>query len=100
MKLYATTTSERASKGQGGEYLDIVITGAHQTELITLKIVPDGNSYRLTGWTHDDKYISLNINENMAKKGEKKKGEKICEECKTIHYEKGMLCRDCINKLS
>lgn len=25
MKLYATTTSERASKGQGGDYLDIVI---------------------------------------------------------------------------
>ena len=27
MKLYATTTSERASKGQGGEWLDIEIMG-------------------------------------------------------------------------
>ncbi len=27
MKLYATVTSERATKGQGGEYLDIEIMG-------------------------------------------------------------------------
>ena len=75
MRVYANITSERASKGQGGnEYLDIVITGAHQTELITLKVVPDGSHYRITGWTHDNHYIELKIDENVAK-GKRQKGE-------------------------
>lgn len=68
MRLYATTTSERATKGQGGnEYLDISITGSHETELITLRIVPNGANYKLTGWTHDNHRIDFDISENMTK---------------------------------
>ncbi len=74
MKLYATTTSERASKGQGGEYLDIVITGSYQTELVSLHIKPDGANYRMTGWTHDNHWIDIAINENITK-GNKQKDE-------------------------
>lgn len=37
MKLYARTTSNRASKGQGGDYLDIKLTGtAPDKEVILL----------------------------------------------------------------
>jgi hypothetical protein len=38
MKLYATTSSERASKGQGGEYLDIEIMG-HNKVVIARALV-------------------------------------------------------------
>jgi hypothetical protein len=41
MKLYATTTSERASKGQGGnEYLDIEIQDQNRNTILELKIIP------------------------------------------------------------
>jgi len=50
MKLYATTTSERASKGQGGnEYLKIEITDADKNLLgiIQLSPKPDGSRHVL-----------------------------------------------------
>lgn len=90
MKLYANVTSERASKGQGGEYLDIVITGAHQTELVSLHIKPDGVNYRLTGWTHDNHRIDVVISENMTK-GEKQKGEGQ----KSMKHPSGCDCYHC-----
>ncbi len=37
MKLYATTTSERASKGQGGEHLNIVITDERKKVLVSIE---------------------------------------------------------------
>lgn len=91
MKLYATTTSERASKGQGGEYLDIVITGAYQTELLSLHIQPDGPNYRLTGWTHDNHRIGMQINENMAKGNQQK--DEITGACGIKGH--GTFCRIC-----
>jgi hypothetical protein len=38
MKLYATVTSERATKGQGGKYLDINIKGDNGIELANIKV--------------------------------------------------------------
>jgi hypothetical protein len=39
MKLYATITSERASKGQGGnQFLDIVIRNESQEEMMTVQV--------------------------------------------------------------
>lgn len=38
MKLYATVTSERATKGQGGEYLDIEIHNEHKEIVAILKV--------------------------------------------------------------
>ena len=49
MKLYATITSERATKGQGGnEYLNINILGEKKEPLGHIRIIPDGTNYRLT----------------------------------------------------
>lgn len=43
MKLYATTTSERASKGQGGnEYLDIAIRNDTEEIIALISFYPDG----------------------------------------------------------
>lgn len=38
MKLYAITTSNRASKGQGGDYLDIEIMGENKIVLARIKV--------------------------------------------------------------
>lgn len=38
MKLYATTTSERASKGQGGEWLDINIKDERKVTFAIIKV--------------------------------------------------------------
>jgi|TARA_R100001530_G_scaffold1410_2_gene2568 hypothetical protein len=38
MKLYATVASERASKGQGGEHLDINIYDSNKNVCATLKV--------------------------------------------------------------
>lgn len=41
MKLYATTTSERASKGQGGnDYLDIKITDEKENLIMSIYLLP------------------------------------------------------------
>lgn len=71
MRLYATISSERASKGQGGnESIEISLKGAHGTEIASLKFSPDGSGYSLQGWTHDNRRIELSISENLTNKGE------------------------------
>ncbi len=79
MKTYATVTSERASKGQGGEYVEISLKGAHSTEIASLRFSTDGSGYRLSGWTHDNHRIDFSISEN-TEKGERQKGE-LCNVC-------------------
>jgi hypothetical protein len=76
MKLYATTTSERASKGQGGEYLDITITtGKEKRKLWTLTVRESSSQFTLTAWNDvDNKYQLSEIS-----KGEKQKGEKLTD---------------------
>lgn len=95
MKLYATITSERSTKGQGGnDFLEIVITGAHETELITLKIHPNGSKYELRGWTHDNHFIQMMIEENLAK------GKKQKDECTPNSWNKSCKgCPHCTRKL-
>lgn len=64
MKLYATVTSERASKGQGGEYLDIEIKNELQIVFASIKVRGqsielwyDGESevkaYKDSAWNRD-----------------------------------------------
>ena len=44
MKLYATTTSERASKGQGGnKYIIIEVLNENQNELLSLYVKEKGD---------------------------------------------------------
>jgi hypothetical protein len=86
MKLYATTTSERASKGQGGnQYLNIMLTAGNKARALVgqldMSIENDGTVYvdftdmddittRLVSARH------LDNPEAIAKaKGEKQKGE-------------------------
>lgn len=38
MKLYASVTSERATKGQGGKYLDIEIMGDNKMAIARIKV--------------------------------------------------------------
>lgn len=60
MKLYATLTSERASKSQGGnEYIDIDILVGHKDNnrtLAKLTVRPDSEGYGL--YDHTDTKIA------------------------------------------
>ena len=55
MKLYATIASERAKKGQGGESLNIKITGKNRELLYNIYIFMQGNICILNG--HEWHYI-------------------------------------------
>lgn len=85
MKLYATVTSERASKGQGGGYLDILIQDENKNPMATIQVKCLENNYQFhlemlakgyekTGAGYFHSLIG-------KQKGEKKKGEVCyCEE--------------------
>lgn len=82
MNLYATTTSERATKGQGGnEYLEIAVKGEDQKVFLEIIVTHDANEYHVRGYAispqqstgrRSEQYIAYDI-----QKGEKKKDE--CE---------------------
>lgn len=77
MKLYATVTSERASKGQGGnDYIYIKIQGALPgvATLLDLEIKPDGNGHATIVKAYGILLEQL--------KGNKQKGEHVHE----YHY--------------
>ena len=71
MKLYATVTSERASKGQGGnDKIEIEITGENKIPLAFITVLPSGT-------------IMVEEQEGgevFLEKGERQKGEK-CNDC-------------------
>lgn len=52
MKLYATVTSERASKGQGGEWLEIEVQNDKRKRIALLSIYPSGIQSRFTWDSH------------------------------------------------
>lgn len=66
MLLYATTTSERASKGQGGEWLDIVITDENKKPLWTIKVRSLELFSKIDIWNdRENKYWSQQINKSQ-----------------------------------
>mgnify|MGYP001560194134 CR=1 FL=1 len=77
MRLYATTTSERASKGQGGnQYLITEILDKNRDKLITLHITVAnshlrGEHYNIYLTNHQSEYIDM----SEQSKAKKKKGE-------------------------
>lgn len=81
MKLYATVTSERATKGQGGnKELEIKLYGDNQTHIATVYLFPDmehKNEYMLHVRDTDD---SLMFGHLLPTKGEKQKGDR-CPDC-------------------
>lgn len=100
MKLYATITSERASKGQGGnKYLEIEIK-AEKVEGIPTR----ANIYRINIDIDDDGFLLGSIldystGERMIlTKAKRQKGDTddVCSKCGSPHkdsYES--LCYDC-----
>lgn len=96
MKLYATTTSERAEKGQGGnEYLQIKVLDDNKKSVILLSIKPKNDSIgelidvRISWAEHI--YINGHhgLDAEITTKGKKQKG-KICRFCK----KKGIMIQD------
>lgn len=74
MKLYATVTSERASKGQGGKTLEIVVSGEQHDTLWKMKVVGMGKIYKLTITDELGKPYPP-LFSDWRKKGERRKGE-------------------------
>ena len=96
MKLYATVTSERASKGQGGEYLDIGIMNEYKEVVATISVrAIDGTKGYDTRRTikiwHNaftDVYNYKSGDRTETTKGEKKKDEtRKCADGKHYHAE-------------
>lgn len=94
MKLYATTTSERASKGQGGQYLTIKITNESKKVLWTMFIKDE----ILNVYKNDSFKV---IFKDWESKGEKKKDEvNRCIQCnKKLPEEWTGYCYECNEKL-
>lgn len=92
MKLYAIVTSERASKGQGGEWLDIQVTNTQKDTLLFLKVF-ERKSSTILEMTRMKGNGSGPVTEIYAledlKKGEKQKGEKKirCNNCMSLLHE-------------
>lgn len=92
MKLYATVTSERASKGQGGnEYIDIDLMGAEGVILGKFVFMVDANDSKKYILVEDNNYHNERL--EVKTKGEKQKGEGVCnigephfiEDCSQVH---------------
>lgn len=78
MKLYAIVSSERASKGQGGNTrLTIVVSGAEGEQLAVINVFPPNDLVPEAQMTIE-KFDGLIVHET---KGEKQKGE-VCQWCK------------------
>jgi hypothetical protein len=79
MKLYATVTSERATKGQGGRNLVIDITGENGLKLWTIEVNPTGlNAKDYSLLVQRTKYNPLYcFDDRLNEKGEKQKGESV-----------------------
>lgn len=116
MKLYATTTSERASKGQGGnDFLSIKIqAGRDRKTISTIEVRSSKSSNGVEIFTAyadnlkigellemPEKGFKLERTARKVRseqiKGEKKKGE--CVECHTMAYLSGIeKCPKCTEK--
>ena len=98
MKLYATTTSERATKGQGGNnYLYIEIMNSKKFKIGTIAILPTNN---INGFEVDYSfgYGIKKIADGIARveqlKGKSQKGEK----CASGHLQDNDGRCKCTNK--
>lgn len=77
MKLYANVSSERASKGQGGEWLDIKIRDEKKDLLWNIEVRESLNFYSIRVIPSN---ISLKSQLSIIQKGKRQKGERegIC----------------------
>lgn len=72
MKLYATITSERATKGQGGnEFVDVQMLNENKEPFLFAHAIPDGTNNRITIHLPEINFIQT----FYIPKGERQKGE-------------------------
>lgn len=103
MKLYATTTSERASKGQGGEYLDIRLSGENKQNLGIITVRYNSHKGYIINYANplgmwnialikDNEFPTL----KEEQKGKSQKGEKCafdgCDNEAEQYYKKEKYC--------
>ena len=84
MKLYATVTSERASKGQGGnEFIKIYLHDENNQIVCQMMFIENGLGYELVLDGYDE--IGMTFTQfpcgYCKEKGKKQKGEHVCSEC-------------------
>jgi hypothetical protein len=84
MKLYATTTSERATKGQGGQTLDIIIYNEEKKPSIAIRVITLLGGKVYASINTDMRYGLIKSHEvgflEEETKGNKQKGEN-CYNC-------------------
>lgn len=112
MKLYAIVTSERASKGQGGNEIIIDVTANNKTRepVMSIRIVYEGDKAVIKRFwlgNIDSKVLEDFVafdHLDRSTKGEKKKGEWIFNhggECNSCHrgevteLNNQSICKDC-----
>lgn len=76
MKLYATTTSERASKGQGGQKYILVELTAEREKMVEIRFAPDAFNEGEYLLQVKDATGSLLYGQLFEPKGKKQKGDK------------------------
>jgi hypothetical protein len=82
MKLYATVESNRAKKGQGGDYLKIRAQDADRNTFISLDCYPEANGdIRIVGNISGLKSIISTYKKGNKQKGEQKKDNGECAVC-------------------
>jgi len=97
MKLYATITSERATKGQGGnDYLDIYIND-DGGEIGYLRIIPDANNIRVRYVFKDKEDKTIYIPKNIVK-AKRQKGECLADNCFNERMHPRNYCREHLKK--
>lgn len=99
MKLYATTTSERASKGQGGnDFLEIEVKGEDKRVFLEFKITAEEDHYKIEGWVVHPEYAPNRRSEQYlayeVEKGKKQKS-KECSNCGNPQLDKNGACYKC-----
>lgn len=84
MKLYATTTSERASTGQGGNnYLSIAIQDESQRVQLHIMVINDNGT--VTATIKDIDEMRPNAFKKVWQiKGKRQKGEAVCMNCNSV----------------
>ena len=87
MKLYATTTSERASKGQGGNnYLNIIVRDESEQRIaeLRLSVRPDNKRATMFFWDNSMNGVGFESELKLKPKGKQQKGD-ICRHCGKRH---------------
>ena len=102
MKLYATITSERATKGQGGnKYISITIRDEGQYPIGAIDFYPDRTArISIIDWYEVDfdqpNELHISTFNELEPKAKKQKGEKCANKsCNNMREINSMYCETC-----